>query len=121
MTGLTPAQPTTLPLKCPRCESGVVDWCCWELADLKQRVARGETMRQLLAIFPGKTDDAIRSICRRYGLGRPRPGIRIRRVRCMSCRTPFAPTSIGQKACDSCDPPATTVPAPQRAETARAA
>jgi hypothetical protein len=97
---------TPAPLSCPRCETRTVDWCCWELIDLKARVVeRDETMRQILAAFPGKTEAAIRDTCRRYGIPRPRPGVRTRRVKCAACTTMFAPSEPGQRACDACDPP----------------
>lgn len=98
---------TALPLSCPRCETRAGDWCCWELIDLRDRIARGETMRQLEAAFPGKSAGALREAARRYGLGKIRPGIRTRRPRCKVCRTAFEKAEAGQALCLVCDPPAT--------------
>lgn len=102
MTDPSSVQSSTLPLSCPRCATRAAgDWCCWELKDLELRVERGETTRQLAAVFVGRSVNAIRKAVKRYKLGKP-AAVATRRRGCPACGALFEPAPSDQKACAAC-------------------
>ena len=99
----------SLPRTCPRCENPKVrlrkgvDWCCWELVQLRDLMARAPTptMREVKGIFIGRSAKSIDCVCRRYGLKVPAPDRAGRRRRCGACGALFRPADKS-KCCPSC-------------------